>query len=197
MPSPSPVCRRAGTPSPRIRGSNASTIDPALLRSYLGGPSDAIAARSVFLEIPSVRAINLIASPSARCSRRHSQVPAGPLRDRVRGCSRAEVQAQSSRSQCCVWQYGGKLHLHIKRTIPSEVPQAPTPRVDRDVLSNLFVIVPTVAVAVFIFFHAGTIGVMLGMESIIATGGLLYGLVRCGRWYRGVKPPDPSPRSKD
>jgi integrase len=58
--------------SSRIRGSNASTADPAGFRSYLGGPSLAIAARTVFLEIPSIRAISLIASPSPRCSLRIS-----------------------------------------------------------------------------------------------------------------------------
>jgi hypothetical protein len=58
--------------SSRILGSAASTIDPAGLRSYFGGPSLAIAARTVFLEIPSTRAITLIGIPSARCSLRIS-----------------------------------------------------------------------------------------------------------------------------
>jgi hypothetical protein len=35
------------------------------------------------------------------------------------------------------------------------------------------------------------------MESIIATGGALYGLIRYGRKWRGVELPDPKPRSKD
>ena len=42
------------------------------MRQYLGGPSLAKAARIVFLETPSVRAIALIGIPSARCSRRIS-----------------------------------------------------------------------------------------------------------------------------
>jgi hypothetical protein len=58
--------------SSRIRGSTASTIDPARFRSYFGGPSLAIAARTVFLEIPSTRAIALTGICSARCSRRIS-----------------------------------------------------------------------------------------------------------------------------
>ena len=65
------------------------------------------------------------------------------------------------------------------------------------ILSNLFVLVPTASVGTSIYLHAGTIDVMVSMESIAATGGVLYGLVKCGRWYRDVKPPDPSPRSKD
>ena len=56
----------------RIASSNASTADPAGLRSYFGGPSEAIAARTVFREIPNVLAMVLIGNPSARCSRRIS-----------------------------------------------------------------------------------------------------------------------------
>ena len=56
----------------RIRGSTASTTDPAGARAYFGGPSAASAARTVFLETPSARAITLIGIPSARCNRRIS-----------------------------------------------------------------------------------------------------------------------------
>src|ERR1700742_4472080 len=56
----------------RIASSNASTADPAGLRSYFGGPSEANAARTVFREMPNVLAINLIGNPSARCSLRIS-----------------------------------------------------------------------------------------------------------------------------
>lgn len=65
------------------------------------------------------------------------------------------------------------------------------------VLSNLAVLIPTTGMALFIFLHEGTLGVMKAMESIGMTGGLLYGLVRVGRKLRDVKPPDPRPRSKD
>ena len=58
--------------SSRIRGSTASTTDPFRGRSYLGGRSLAIAARTVFLETPITRAITLIGICSARCSRRIS-----------------------------------------------------------------------------------------------------------------------------
>jgi len=56
----------------RIASSNESTADPDRFRSYLGGPSEAIAARTVFREIPNVLAIVLIPNPSARWSRRIS-----------------------------------------------------------------------------------------------------------------------------
>lgn len=64
-------------------------------------------------------------------------------------------------------------------------------------LSNLFVLMPTVTVAVFILCNAGILGLLQSMESITATGAVLYALVRCGRWWRDVKPPDPKPRTKD
>ncbi len=56
----------------RIRGSTASTIDPAGARSYFGGPSEANAARTVLRDTPITRAIALIAIPSDRCNRRIS-----------------------------------------------------------------------------------------------------------------------------
>ena len=56
----------------RIRGSNASTADPAGFRTYLGGPSATSAARTVLRETPNVLAIILIGNLSARCNLRIS-----------------------------------------------------------------------------------------------------------------------------
>src|SRR5215218_2817668 len=56
----------------RIRGSNPSTRDPAGVRSYLGGPSLANAAFTVFREQPITLAISEIDTPSERRSRRIS-----------------------------------------------------------------------------------------------------------------------------
>src|SRR5215217_7273831 len=56
----------------RIRGSNPSTRDPAGVRSYLGGPSLANAAFTVFREQPITRAISEIETPSERRSLRIS-----------------------------------------------------------------------------------------------------------------------------
>lgn len=58
--------------SSRIRGSTASTSDPRGCRSYFGGTSRRNAARTVFLEHPTRRAITLIGIPSLRCNRRIS-----------------------------------------------------------------------------------------------------------------------------
>jgi hypothetical protein len=45
-----------------------------------------------------------------------------------------------------------------------------------------------------ILCHEGTLGVLTSAESISAIGGGLYRLVRVGRWWRDVKPPEPKAR---
>jgi len=61
-------------------------------------------------------------------------------------------------------------------------------------LSNLVVFGPTAMAALVILRHEGTVGVLKSAESISAIGGLLYGLIRAGRWWRNVKPPEPKAR---
>ncbi len=61
-------------------------------------------------------------------------------------------------------------------------------------LSNLLVFGPTWVATMFILRHLGTLGVLTSAESISAIGGGLYGLVRVGRWWRNVKPPEPKAR---
>ena len=47
---------------------------------------------------------------------------------------------------------------------------------------------------VYILRHLGTLGVLTSAEGISAIGGGLYGLVRVGRWWRDVRPPEPKAR---
>ncbi len=61
-------------------------------------------------------------------------------------------------------------------------------------LSNLVVLVPTAAAAAVLLRHNGVDGLLGSAESITAIGGLLYGLIRAGRWWRGVKPQEPKAR---
>jgi hypothetical protein len=61
-------------------------------------------------------------------------------------------------------------------------------------LSNIFFIAPTATAALVIFHHDGVVGVIKSAEGVSAIGAGAYGLVRIGRWWRGVKPPDPKPR---
>ena len=53
---------------------------------------------------------------------------------------------------------------------------------------------PTALAALFILRHLGTLGVLTSAESIAAIGGALYGVIRTGRWWRDVKPPEPRAR---
>jgi hypothetical protein len=62
-------------------------------------------------------------------------------------------------------------------------------------LSNLVVGCPTTVVAVILFHHGGIDEMIADAGSIITIGGALYGLIRIGRWWRGVKPPEPKARS--
>ncbi len=61
-------------------------------------------------------------------------------------------------------------------------------------LSNLFVMIPTLMAALCILRHLGTLGLFTSAEGISAIGAALYGLVRVGRWWRDVKPPEPKAR---
>ena len=61
-------------------------------------------------------------------------------------------------------------------------------------LSNIFFIAPTATAALVIFHHDGITGVIKSADDISAVGAAAYALVRVGRWWRGVKPPDPEPR---
>ena len=56
----------------RIAGSASSTIEPFGTRWYRGTSPARSARRTVFFEIPFIRAIALIGNPSDRCSRRIS-----------------------------------------------------------------------------------------------------------------------------
>ena len=62
------------------------------------------------------------------------------------------------------------------------------------ILSNLFVLIPAMMAALLILRHEGTLGVVTSAESISAIGGGLYALVRVGRWWRDVRPPEPKAR---
>jgi len=58
-------------------------------------------------------------------------------------------------------------------------------------LSNLSVLVPTTAAGCLVLRHEGALGVVTSAESIVAIAAALYGLIRTGRWWRNVKPPEP------
>src|SRR6185437_11717228 len=77
-----------------MASSNASTADPAGLRSYFGGPSEASADRTVFRDIFNVLAIVLIVNPSARCSLRISAQSSTDNNSLLLSARKAETQTK-------------------------------------------------------------------------------------------------------
>ena len=61
-------------------------------------------------------------------------------------------------------------------------------------LSNSFVWGPVVVMLVAIVRHDGRFGLVANIQDPAALGAFLYGVIRTGRWWRGVKPPEPKAR---
>ena len=61
-------------------------------------------------------------------------------------------------------------------------------------LSNLFLWGPVAVVLVAIVHHDGRFGLVADIQDPAALGAFLYGVIRTGRWWRGVKPPEPKAR---
>jgi hypothetical protein len=61
-------------------------------------------------------------------------------------------------------------------------------------LSNLFVWGPVIATRVAIVRHDGRFGLVADDQDPAALGAFLYVVIKTGRWWRGVKPPEPKAR---
>jgi hypothetical protein len=61
-------------------------------------------------------------------------------------------------------------------------------------LSNLIVMLATLIVAVISIHGAGLYGLASNLANVAVVWGAAYGIVRLGRWWRGVKPPEHRPR---
>jgi hypothetical protein len=61
-------------------------------------------------------------------------------------------------------------------------------------LSNLFVWGPVTVALVAIVRHDGRYGLIADDQDPLALGVFLYGVIRTGRWWRGINPPPPKPR---
>ena len=61
-------------------------------------------------------------------------------------------------------------------------------------LSNLFVGGPVIVMLVAIVHHDGRFGLVADDQDPVALGAFLYVVIKTGRWWRGVKPPEPKPR---
>jgi hypothetical protein len=60
--------------------------------------------------------------------------------------------------------------------------------------SNVVVVGPTGLAALMVIHSDGIVKTLASFGGIAAIGGLLYALIRVGRWYRNVKPPEPKAR---
>lgn len=61
-------------------------------------------------------------------------------------------------------------------------------------LSNLFVWGPVIVMLAAIVRHDGRFGFVADIQDPTALGAFLYGANRTGRWWRGIKPPEPKAR---
>jgi hypothetical protein len=61
-------------------------------------------------------------------------------------------------------------------------------------LSNLFVWSPVIAMLIAIVRHDGWFGLVADVQDPAALGAFLYGVVRTGRWWRRIRPPEPKRR---
>jgi hypothetical protein len=61
-------------------------------------------------------------------------------------------------------------------------------------LSNLFVWGPVSATLVTIVRHDGRFGLVADDQDPVALGAFLYVVIKTGRWWRQIKPPEPKPR---
>ena len=61
-------------------------------------------------------------------------------------------------------------------------------------LSNLFVWGPVIVMLFAIVHHDGRFGLVADIQDPVALGAFLYVVIKTGRWWRGVKPPEPGAR---
>jgi hypothetical protein len=60
-------------------------------------------------------------------------------------------------------------------------------------LSNLVVMAATIAVAILFVCDGGLTAVITNLPALAVVWGAAYGLIRLGRWWRGVRPPEHEP----
>jgi hypothetical protein len=63
-------------------------------------------------------------------------------------------------------------------------------------LSSLFVLLATLGVSVFFIREGRLYGLADHLEDVAVVAGFAYWLIRVGRWWRDVKPPERKPRRK-
>jgi len=87
---------------------------------------------------------------------------------------------------------GGLLRRRFRRGV--ELAWSPVDAVlaARD-LSNLVVMAATLVVAILCACDGGATAVIMNLPALAVVWGAAYGLIRLGRWWRGVRPPEHEP----
>lgn len=115
--------------------------------------------------------------------------PAGGIADRAAGTSVRWVAAGHSGRRSAP---AGRLPRLLRHGV--ELTWAPVDAVlaARD-LSNLVVMAATLAVAVLCVCDGGLTSLIMNLPALAVVWGATYGLIRLGRWWRGVGPPNHEP----
>jgi len=115
--------------------------------------------------------------------------PAGWVADRLPGTSVRWVVASDPSPRTAP---GGLLRRRFRHGI--ELAWSPVDAVlaARD-LSNLVVMAATLAVAILCARDGGLTAVIMNLPALAVVWGAAYGLIRLGRWWRGVRPPEHEP----
>jgi hypothetical protein len=118
--------------------------------------------------------------------------PAGRAADRLPGSSVLWVAASGPGLGAAP---GGPLRRRFRRG--AELAWSPVDAVlaARD-LSNLVVMAATFAVAILCARNGGPTAVIMNLPVLAVVWGAAYGLIRLGRWWRGVRPPEHEPPSR-
>jgi hypothetical protein len=115
--------------------------------------------------------------------------PAGRAVGRLPGTSVLWVAATGQSPQTAP---GGLLRRRFRHGV--ELAWAPVDIVlaARD-LSNLAVMAATLAVAALCTRDGGLTELIINLPALAVVWGASYGLIRLGRWWRGVRPPEHEP----
>lgn len=113
--------------------------------------------------------------------------PTGAAADRLPGTSVRWVAARDPRPTP-----GGPLRRRFRHG--AELAWSPVDAVlaARD-LSNLIVMAVTLAVAILCALDGGLTAVIMNLPALAVVWGAAYGLIRLGRWWRGVRPAEHEP----
>jgi hypothetical protein len=115
--------------------------------------------------------------------------PAGQIAERAAGTSVLWVVAsQASQRSGPI----GPLPRRFRRGVELAWSPVDVVLAARD-LSNLVVVAATLVVAILCAHHGGLTSLIMNLPALAVVWGAAYGVIRLGRWWRGVGPSDHEP----